>query len=59
MFNVVKIVDKKKSEELTEILWIGPSEIALLTFHNEKYYAAFKMCGEQRHATLWKNVPIL
>lgn len=33
-------------------------EIVLLTFHNGKYYVAFKMCGKQRHATLWKNVPI-
>lgn len=23
LFNIVKIVDKRKSEELTEILWIG------------------------------------
>lgn len=56
LFNIVKIMDKKNQGNIHKPY---VSEIALLTFCNVNYYAAFKMCGGQGHLTLWKSVPTL
>lgn len=59
-FNIVKILDKKNRRSIHKSYGLGqPSEIALLTFHNVKYYAAFKMCDGQGNLTLRKSVPTL